>query len=188
MTENDNSTLRVDDIMRAAQDDPELARNLAAALAEFAPEQAVAALAEVAPKRAAAAAARAAPKRAAAAAAEVAPEEAAAALGEAAPDKARDIAAGVVYTLSSKDKKDSTVELAQTIPSDTLEAKEVAHEMVAFLPQVDKKSIANDALEDLSPGNKKDVVNEVLKALPAEVARSIGNTEFQKTMHESNRS
>src|SRR5215203_3193338 len=164
MTENDNSTLRVDDIMRAAQDDPELARNLAAALAEFAPE------------------------RAAAASARSAPEEAAAALGEAAPDKARDIAAGVVYTLSSKDKKDSTVELAQTIPSDTLEAKEVAHEMVAFLPQVDKKSIANDALEDLSPGNKKDVVNEVLKALPAEVARSIGNTEFQKTMHESNRS
>jgi hypothetical protein len=87
MTENDNSTPNAQDIIRLAQDDPEVARNMATALAEVAPEQAAAAAAEVAPKRAAAAAARAAPEQAAAAAAEVAPERAAAAAMKAAPNE-----------------------------------------------------------------------------------------------------
>jgi hypothetical protein len=42
MAENGNSTLRVDDIRRFAQDDPEVARKNAAALAEAAPERAAA--------------------------------------------------------------------------------------------------------------------------------------------------
>src|SRR5215210_487329 len=78
MAEKDIRTLSEDDIMRAAQDNPELARNLAAALAEFAPEQAAAAAAEVAPEEAATAAAEVAPAQAAAALAEVAPERTAA--------------------------------------------------------------------------------------------------------------
>jgi len=100
MVEDDNTTPIVDDIKRLAQDDPEVARTMAAALAEVAPkqaaeaaaqvapEQAVAAAAKVAPKRAAAAAARAAPKQAAEAAAQVAPEQAAEAAAEVAPAQA----------------------------------------------------------------------------------------------------
>src|SRR5215217_4702711 len=66
MVEDDNRTPSIDDIMRAAQDDPEVARNLAAALAEIAPKRAAAAAAEVAPAQAAAALAEIAPERSAA--------------------------------------------------------------------------------------------------------------------------
>jgi hypothetical protein len=123
----------------------------------------------------------------AAAAAQVAPEQTAAAFAKAAPDKAKDIAAGAAHTLSSEDKKDVAVGLAQTIPADTPEAKEVADEAVAPLPQVSKMSIATDTAVALSPDRKKDVVTEVLKTLPAEAARSIDSAELQQTMKDSNR-
>jgi hypothetical protein len=50
MAENDNSTRSVDDIRSLAQDDPEVARNLATMLAEVAPERAAAAAVRAAPE------------------------------------------------------------------------------------------------------------------------------------------